>query len=117
MKRSIALLAVALLGVTSTASAREVAAECMASVKGVGYYSDLFQYDLGDKEDPQFGDISDSALENDFAAYLRRTYGATGEETVTCHVASDGERKESSSFTFNGTTVRTVQTEYVPRGR
>ncbi|MGY4517342.1 MULTISPECIES: hypothetical protein [unclassified Lysobacter] len=117
MKRSIALFAIALVGVSSSASAREVTGECMASVNGVGYYSDLFQYDLGDKEDPTFGDISDSSLENDFAAYLRRTYGATGKETVTCHVASDGERKESSSFTFNGTTVRTVQTGYVPQGR
>ncbi|WP_407908176.1 hypothetical protein [Lysobacter claricitrinus] len=116
MKRSIALVAAALLGATSTASAREVAAQCSASVNGVAYYSDLFQYDLGDKEPSQFGDIWNSPQEKDFTAYLRRTYGATGDETVHCSVDDDGEREESNSFTFNGTTVSTVQTGYVPQG-
>jgi hypothetical protein len=117
MKRSIILAAVALMAAASTAGAREVTAECSASVDGVAYYSELFQYDLGDKEPRQFGDIWNSPHEKDFAAFLRRTYGATGKETVHCGVSEDGERHESRSFTFNGTTVRTVQTGYVPQAR
>ncbi|TZF89790.1 hypothetical protein [Cognatilysobacter lacus] len=109
--------ALVLLAFAPAASAREVTVECAASVNGVAYYSDVFQYELGDKDDTQFGEIWNSPQERDFAEHLRRNYGATGKETVSCNVAEDGQRKESSRFEFNGVAVRKVQTGYVPKAR